>query len=257
VAVDAAELFAGLGHAGGAPAQRHLPFCQCLTLREWVRAIEIIDSMLLVLRRVRAVSAVRPGAARLASRSCLRAVMRRRRDGCDRVRGRVPRAGLGRPTLARSQQGRRRDGIPAPLMSCGSGTPRVPVILVRASRVPVPTGTHGELPALADRSSLTVHGNTPPLTPRGSPLFCKAGPRTARRATRVPLVAVSSGHQGSLLTTAGRRSRPRRGYRYRRPKLPTGYRCLRRTSLRDGSTTAPDSGGHQGSGHPITSAPEG
>jgi hypothetical protein len=110
--------------------------------------------------------------------------------------------------LASSQQGRRRDGIPAPLMSCGSGTPRVPVILVRAHRVPVPTGIHGELPALADRSSLTVHGNTFPLTPCGSPLLCKAEPRTARRATRVPLVGVSSGHQGSLLTTAERLVEP-------------------------------------------------
>jgi hypothetical protein len=48
------------------------------------------------------------------------------------------------------------------------------VILVHAPRVPVPTGTHGESPALADRSSLTVHGNTSLLTPRGSPDLCKA-----------------------------------------------------------------------------------
>ena len=55
VAVDAAELLAGLDHAGGAPAQRHV--CRSASSSrcvEWVRAMEIIDSMLLVLRSVRA-----------------------------------------------------------------------------------------------------------------------------------------------------------------------------------------------------------
>ena len=33
---------------------------------------------------------------------------------------------------------------------------------------------HGESPALTDRSSLTAHGNTSLLTPRGSPDLCKA-----------------------------------------------------------------------------------
>jgi hypothetical protein len=48
------------------------------------------------------------------------------------------------------------------------------VILVRAPCVPVPTGTHGEPPALADRRSLIVHRNTSLLTPRDGPLLCKA-----------------------------------------------------------------------------------
>jgi hypothetical protein len=67
-------------------------------------------------------------------------------------------------------------------MCCGSGTHLVcPVILVRAPRVPVPTGTHGESPALADRISLTVHRNTSLLTPRDSPLLCKTGVSVASR----------------------------------------------------------------------------
>ena len=37
-----------------------------------------------------------------------------------------------------------------------------PVNLIRAPYVPVPTGTHEKSPALADKSSLTVHGNTLP-----------------------------------------------------------------------------------------------
>ncbi len=58
VAVDAAELPASFDHPGGAPAQRHschiAPFCQFVTLLEWVRAMEIIDSMQFVERKVRA-----------------------------------------------------------------------------------------------------------------------------------------------------------------------------------------------------------
>jgi hypothetical protein len=34
VAVDAAELLAGLDHAGGAPAQRHLPVAPAVVWRE-------------------------------------------------------------------------------------------------------------------------------------------------------------------------------------------------------------------------------
>jgi hypothetical protein len=68
--------------------------------------------------------------------------------------------------LARSKQGRRRDGRPTP--SCPAAAAHLVrlVILACAPRVPVPTGTHGESPALADRSSLPVHGNTSLLTPR-------------------------------------------------------------------------------------------
>jgi hypothetical protein len=51
MALDAAEPLAGLGHPGGAPAQRDLAVLPCFTLRQWVRAMEIIDSVLLVLRR--------------------------------------------------------------------------------------------------------------------------------------------------------------------------------------------------------------
>ena len=54
MAVDAAELVAGLDHPGGAPAQRHVPSRQRLTLTAWSRPIEIIDSMQLVERSVRA-----------------------------------------------------------------------------------------------------------------------------------------------------------------------------------------------------------
>ncbi len=54
VAVDAAELLAGLDHAGGAPAQAMFPFCQFFALAEWLRQMEIIDSMQLGLRSVRA-----------------------------------------------------------------------------------------------------------------------------------------------------------------------------------------------------------
>ncbi len=46
--LGAAEPLAGLGHTGGAPAQRDLAVLPCFTLRRWVRAMEIIDSVLLV-----------------------------------------------------------------------------------------------------------------------------------------------------------------------------------------------------------------
>ncbi len=56
VAVDAAELAAGLDHPGGAPAQRSAiwPSRQRLTFLAWSRQIEIIDSIALVDRSVRA-----------------------------------------------------------------------------------------------------------------------------------------------------------------------------------------------------------
>jgi len=54
VAVDAAELLAGLDQAGGAPAQGNVSVLQFFTLAEWLRQMEIVDSMQLVLRRVRA-----------------------------------------------------------------------------------------------------------------------------------------------------------------------------------------------------------
>jgi hypothetical protein len=52
VAVDAAELLAGLDPADGAPGQCHGAVCQFFTSLEWVRAMEIIDSTQSVLRSV-------------------------------------------------------------------------------------------------------------------------------------------------------------------------------------------------------------
>jgi hypothetical protein len=40
-------------YPGSTPAQRHLTNLQCLTLRQWARATEIIDSMLFVLPTTR------------------------------------------------------------------------------------------------------------------------------------------------------------------------------------------------------------
>jgi hypothetical protein len=45
---------------------------------------------------------------------------------------------------------------------------------IRTPCVPIPTGTHGESPALADKNSLIVHGNASQLTSRDSPRLCKA-----------------------------------------------------------------------------------
>lgn len=50
----------------------------------------------------------------------------------------------------------------------------LPGILVRAPRVPVPTGTHGKSPLLTDKSSLSVHRSDSHLVPRDSPAICKA-----------------------------------------------------------------------------------
>src|SRR6202011_1209657 len=44
VALDAREGSLGVEHAGGGPAQHHLPVAQRVTLRLVVRAMEIIDS---------------------------------------------------------------------------------------------------------------------------------------------------------------------------------------------------------------------
>ena len=52
VAVDAAELPAGFDHPGRASAQGHGGVCRFFTLLEWVRAMEIIDSMQLIGERL-------------------------------------------------------------------------------------------------------------------------------------------------------------------------------------------------------------
>jgi hypothetical protein len=58
------------------------------------------------------------------------------------------------------------------------------VILARAPRLPVLTGTHGESPAMAGRILLTVHGNTSQLTSCDSPLLCKAVLGSLRACTQ-------------------------------------------------------------------------
>lgn len=54
MSVDAAELAAASVMPAAHQRRAMFPFCQFFTLAEWVRAIEIIDSMLLVERSVRA-----------------------------------------------------------------------------------------------------------------------------------------------------------------------------------------------------------
>jgi hypothetical protein len=54
VAVDTAELLARLDHAGGAPAQRHLPIAPALDVRAAITTNADLDSMALGERGVRA-----------------------------------------------------------------------------------------------------------------------------------------------------------------------------------------------------------
>jgi hypothetical protein len=69
----------------------------------------------------------------------------------------------------------RRDTRFRPLMSCGRPAHLIrSIILVRAPRVPVPTGTRGESPTMTGRTSLTVHGQAPQLMARDGPFLCKA-----------------------------------------------------------------------------------
>jgi hypothetical protein len=73
-------------------------------------------------------------------------------------------------------------------------------ILVRAPRVPVPMGPHGESLMVTARNSPTVHDNASQLTPRYRLHLCAAGSGTVRRATRVPQ------DRGSATVTWGGRS---------------------------------------------------
>lgn len=66
------------------------------------------------------------------------------------------------------------------------GTPRASMILPRAPRVPVPTGTHGEPRTPTVRLSLTVRQNASLLTDGYAPLLCKAVLRRHRAQPRVP-----------------------------------------------------------------------
>ena len=69
-------------------------------------------------------------------------------------------------------------GIPTHTPSCPApGRPHLarPVILPRAPRVPVPSGTHGEPRTLTVRISLTVYQSPSLLTDRYGPHLCKAG----------------------------------------------------------------------------------
>jgi hypothetical protein len=63
------------------------------------------------------------------------------------------------------------------------GTPRASDDLSLCPCVPVPTGTHGKPSALADKSSLSMHGKRFQLTPRDGPHLCKAVLRPLSGAT--------------------------------------------------------------------------
>jgi hypothetical protein len=68
------------------------------------------------------------------------------------------------PALPAPRQARPRDWIPAfaPSFPTAGGHTPYARILVCAPCVPVPTGPHGEPPAIAERLSLTVHQNASP-----------------------------------------------------------------------------------------------
>ena len=74
------------------------------------------------------------------------------------------------------------------------------VILVRAPRVPVPTGLTGNHQQWRTKS-YRPHASTPPssrsVTIR---FFARRGRAQCRRVTRVPQKGVSDGQRGSLLT---------------------------------------------------------
>jgi hypothetical protein len=76
-----------------------------------------------------------------------------------------------------SAQGKPADATGYPLRSSypgQAGAPLLLMILIRAPRVPVPTGTHGESQAMAGRLSLTAHENKSQLTDCYGPDLCKA-----------------------------------------------------------------------------------
>jgi hypothetical protein len=88
VAVDAAELLAGLDHPGGAPAQRHLPVAPALDVAragpaDRDHALDRVGRA----QRARERRGARPAAARSTSRSCLRAGWRLRPGGSCPARG--------------------------------------------------------------------------------------------------------------------------------------------------------------------------
>jgi hypothetical protein len=74
-----------------------------------------------------------------------------------------------------------------PLMSCGGPThPVRQAILVRAPRVPVATGTHGEPRTTTVRISLTVHDETSLLTVGYGPDLCTAGVKVWSSTAQLP-----------------------------------------------------------------------
>lgn len=90
--------------------------------------------------------------------------------------GRTPVVGFtgNEDTLARSWRPiRRRSALPLH-QRLSTAHPVLPMILARVPRVPVPTGTHGEPPAMAGRTSLTAHESKSQLTECYGPDLCKA-----------------------------------------------------------------------------------
>jgi hypothetical protein len=106
----------------------------------------------------------------------------------------------------------------APRVLQQAGTPMSPVILVRAPRVPVPTGTHGESPAMAGRTSLTAHENTSLLTKGYSPDLCTA---VLRASLTEPDRSGSAPRSDRLQTHAGpAHDRVQIGYKPHHPTPP-------------------------------------
>jgi hypothetical protein len=67
------------------------------------------------------------------------------------------------------------------------------VILIRAPRVPVHTGTHGEPLAMTGRTSLTVHQNVSQFTARYGPHLCTAGVEGSS-----PFVSTARNHRSQV-----------------------------------------------------------
>ena len=95
VAVDATELLAGLDHARRAQRSAICPSCQRLTLPACSRQIEIIESMVSVLRRVRARVGGTPSRSTVRSRPDPRAGWPRRQGGLGELSGQCLKLRLG------------------------------------------------------------------------------------------------------------------------------------------------------------------
>jgi len=102
------------------------------------------------------------------------------------------------------------------------GTPRAPTDLNSCPYVLVPTGTHGESPVLADKSSLTVHGNNS----RSHHVTIRSFAR--RYSINVEaLIRVASGHHiGATATVLNQEIRPRRAEADLRDGRPRTRGCV-------------------------------